>query len=416
MCRIVLIYWLALWGCPVWAQTPLSLADAEKALQKNNLQLLAQQYQVSAAKATIIQARIWPQPYVYGEVNLYNPDQGNYFDVGAQGQKSMALSQLIQMGGKRRHQIEWAKANAQAAELEFEQLLYRLNFELKTQFYNLYFDRQVLDNLQRQIDQIADLVDAYSIQANKGNVALKELVRLESLLLNLKNDRITFERGILAYEQNLALLTGLQPPFQLQLTDADAWTLHYSKDLGATDGLYTQALSRNPEYRLLQQQLAAQNSQVKYQKSLSVPDVTLGVSYDQRGGAFNNQKNLTLGLPIPLWNSNKGNIEAAKAQVQAAQAQVDQKALELKTSLEAALKQWQLQRRQFLSIKPELVRNREQVYKGVWENFQKRNITLLEFTDFMDSYTQNSLQINEANKQLILSAEQLNYIVNQPLF
>ncbi|OYU85475.1 MAG: transporter [Flavobacterium sp. BFFFF2] len=414
--RFIFIFCCFHFWVPLFGQTAIKLADCEKALQKNNFMVLAQQCHVSEARAAIIQAKIWPQPYVYGEANMYNPDQQKYFDVGPQGQTSLQIQQLFMLGGKKRNEINWAKANAQVTELEFEQLLYQLNFGLKSNFYNLYFDQQVLGSLQKQIDQIEELVAAYAVQAEKGNVALKELVRLESLLLNMKNDRIEVQKNILEYQQNLAVLTGLPAPLVPQLDNEKDWVMHYSIQKFDTQTLFETALNQNPEYRMLKQQIEAQKINLKWQQSLSVPDVTLGVSYDQRGGAFNNQKNLTLGIPIPLWNSNKGNIERAKAAIQGSQFDLDQKQRELQRAIDAALAEWNVQRTQFISIKPALILNRETVYTGVWQNFQKRNITLLEFTDFMDSYTQNSLQINESYKQLILTAEKLNYLVNSPLF
>jgi cobalt-zinc-cadmium efflux system outer membrane protein len=49
-------------------------------------------------------------------------------------------------------------------------------------------------------------------------------------------------------------------------------------------------------------------------------------------------------------------------------------------------------------------------------NFQKRNVSLLEFTDFMESYNQASIQVNELKKKVVLSGEELNSTINKDLF
>jgi cobalt-zinc-cadmium efflux system outer membrane protein len=67
-------------------------------------------------------------------------------------------------------------------------------------------------------------------------------------------------------------------------------------------------------------------------------------------------------------------------------------------------------------IKPTLNSDFETVYNGILNNFQKQNISLLEFTDFMESYNLATVQINELKKNLVLSAEELNKTINKDLF
>ena len=63
--------------------------------------LLAEQYNIEASKAAVIQAKIWEQPFFSGEFNAINPQNNRVFDIGAKGQKALAIDQLIYLGGKR---------------------------------------------------------------------------------------------------------------------------------------------------------------------------------------------------------------------------------------------------------------------------------------------------------------------------
>lgn len=58
----------------------------------------------------------------------------------------------------------------------------------------------------------------------------------------------------------------------------------------------------------------------------------------------------------------------------------------------------------------------DEVYKGILLNFQKRNVSILEFTDFMESYNMMSLQLNELKKRVALTAEELNSVLNYNVF
>src|SRR5690606_35462972 len=71
-----------------------------------------------------------------------------------------------------------------------------------------------------------------------------------------------------------------------------------------------------PEMQILQQNKTLAEQYVKYQKSLAVPDINVFVNYDQRGGAFNNQLNTGLAIPLPIWNRNQGAIKSQQFKLQ----------------------------------------------------------------------------------------------------
>lgn len=398
-----------------FSQQNLTLADCDEALQKNNLQLLAQQYDITAAKAAIIQAKIWEQPFVTADVNAYNPEEKRYFDVGTNGQKFFSVEQLISLGGKKRNEIKLARVNAGIAELQFEELLSNLKNELHKSFYSVYFDHKKIDALESQIEQIESLLASYEIQAGKGNIPLSDVVRLQSLVLNLKNDRIEILKDITEETQNLNLLTGIEDKIIPKVNERETIASFKVEKFTKSD-LLTAAKEKNPEYLIAQKNIEAQQINVKWQKSLSIPDLTAGVAYDQNSGAFHDQVNVTLGIPLPLWNKNKGNIKIAEAELSQIKANAEYKNLELQGNVESAYQIWKAQKSASENLKESVSANLQIVYKGVLSNFQKRNITMFEFTDFMESYNQSILQINERNKQLILSGEKLNHITNSNNF
>ena len=52
----------------------------------------------------------------------------------------------------------------------------------------------------------------------------------------------------------------------------------------------------------------------------------------------------------------------------------------------------------------------------VIKNYEKRNISMLEFLDFYDSYKTNTLQLNNLQLNRVISLEQLNYATGTPFF
>lgn len=399
-----------------FAQEPRTLEECEQLFLKNNLQLLAEHYNIEASKASVIQARIWEQPYLSGELNAYNPEQKKTFDAGAQGQKVAAVQQLIYLGGKKKNEIAFAKSNVALAELQFQQLLIDLKYQLRQSFYTLYFDRQKINNLNQQVINVDSLANAYSVQADKNNVSLKDVVRLQALSLTFKSDLLEIQKSINEEQANLHLITGIETEIIPKVETGYFDRLFEEKIVQNTEDLLHTAMEKSPDYLYALKIIENNELMVKWQKSLAVPDLTMGAAYDQRGGAFNNQVNLTLGIPLPLWNKNKGNIKMARAQLDQTKMQKDYKTLELKNKIQTAYNNWKQQQSQFQKLQGSGQDNFKIVYNGILQNFHKRNISLLEFTDFMESYNQSVLTLSELQKQLALTCETLNYLVNEKLF
>ncbi|OWP77401.1 transporter [Flavobacterium oreochromis] len=399
----------------MYSQKALRLEDCELALKKNNLQLIAQQYNIDASKAQIIQAKIWQQPIVSGELNFYNPEKEKFFDAGAVGQKAFAIQQLIYMGGKKRNEVAFAKSNAELAEIQFQQVLLSLKHQLAQNFCSIYFDNQKIKVLVSQIEKLEFLLDVYNTQAQKGNIALKDVVRLQTLLLSLRNEKNVIAKDIIISQQNLSFITGIPEVIDPVLNEKELLA-NYTSTLLTKDDMKAKLLEHNPEYLWTKKMSESQALYLKWQQSLNTPDVTLGGAYDQSGGAFKNQINLTFAVPLPLWKQNKGNIALAKAQLEQSKNNLELKRQELETNLATAYLVWQQQLQQYSGITNNMTSDLEKVYEGILSNFQKRNINLLEFTDFLESYNQAVIQQNEIKKQWIMSGLDLNYITNVEIF
>lgn len=413
--RKLCAFLLVLLGPVVLAQKTVTLQDCESQFLKNNLFLLASQYNIDASKALTIQAKIWDNPSITAELNAYNPERNQYFDIGKQGQKAFGIEQLIYLGGKKRNEIKLAQTNEQLAELQFNDLLRTLKLQLRKSFFTVYYNKKSLETTDNQLTHIEDLINSYSVQVQKGNIPLRDLVRLQSLYLNFKNERMEVVNENIEEQANLKLLLNsaenVTPEVSKEEFNKYLVTIPFDLKLFQDD-----AIANRPDYLAKQKDIEANEINVKWQKALAVPDIMVGANYDQRSGAFNREANLTLGIPLPLWNKNKGNIKYAKTILEQSKVEKQNFDLQLQTEITSAWNKWDESRKNYVVIKPTVNSDFEAVYNGILTNFQKRNISLLEFTDFMESYNQASIQVNELKKKVVLSGEELNSTINKDLF
>lgn len=396
------------------AQQQMSLLDCENAFQTNNLQLLAEQYNINMADADILQAKIWELPQLSGYINAYNPEDKRAFNVSKA--KGAEVTQLIYMGGKKKNEIAFAKSNKELAQLQFSQLLVELKTQLHTTYYNLYYEQLKLENTNKQLGYMNDLLSAYKVQSAKGNVSLKDEVRLQSIVIQLNNDKIGINKNILEFEQNLKVLTGVTEDIEPQLSESEAKEVLAAQPFGDEAELKRKAVENNADYLYNLKLIDNSKLYSQWQKSLNVPDLNVGAQWDQNSGTFRNEVNLMVGIPLPLWKSNQGNIEKANYAIKQNQKNAEYQKLNLETKVQSAYKTWKGQYDQLAEIKTADLNNLELVYNGMLKNFRNGNVSLIEFTDFMESYRQTALQIYDMKNEIIQSAEQLNQLVQTKIF
>lgn len=397
------------------AQSSLSLQECETIFLKNNLVLLAEHYNIDAAHALTIQAKIWDNPTMNADLNAYNPEAKKYFYNGTQGAKGFSISQLIYLGGKKTNAVNLAKTNEQMAELEFNDLLRNLKLQLRKSFFTIYYNLKNIETADKQLVLIEDLINSYALQVKKGNLPLKDLVRLQSLYLNFKNERLQVLSSNYDEQANLKLLLN-NTERVIPVVEIGQFEKYNKEILFDAKTLKEIALINRPDYLLSLKNVEANALNIKLQKSLAIPDLTLGLGYTQRGAAFDNQKNITLAIPLPLWNKNKGNIQFAKTLLDQSKTEQAKSTIELETEIIMNINKWTDARKSYNQIGMNNPDEFEQVYKGVVSNFQKSNISILEFTDFMESYNQSIIQLNESKKKVVITAEELNTTINKDLF
>ncbi|MDE5436325.1 TolC family protein [Elizabethkingia meningoseptica] len=392
----------------------MTMEECEEAFRKNNLELLAQQYNINLADADIMQAKIWDLPEVTFQANAYNPEGKRFFDIGKS--KNATIQQLIYLGGKKKNEIEFAKSNKELAQLQFSQLLADLRSQMRETYYALYFEEKKLQSVDIQLKYMNDLLEAYRVQTQKGNTSLKDEVRLQSVVINLNNDKVEINNNILQQQQSMKVLTGLNESMLTNFGDEEANKLMAVQPLMTIDDIKQKALENNADYLFSVKTIDNNKTYLKWQKSLNVPDINVGGAWSQNGGTFNNEIDFTIGIPIPLWKRNKGNVVKAQYQIEQSQKTVEMKKQQLETQLDMAYQTWQNQYQQYFTLKPQDMDNLETVYQGILKNFRKGNISLIEFTDFTDSYRQTILQLYEMKKQIMISAEEINHLTQSKIF
>jgi cobalt-zinc-cadmium efflux system outer membrane protein len=151
------------------------------------------------------------------------------------------------------------------------------------------------------------------------------------------------------------------------------------------------------------------------QKAMAVPDLTAGAQFDKRGSFVNNASFLTLAIDLPFFNRNQGNIKAAKIAIDQSNTNLVRQRLTVENEVQQAYGKVLNTEKMLNTIDPGFQNDFDKLLKSITENFEKRNISLLEFTDFYESYKQNALQWNQLQNDRIQAIESLNFSIGKPI-
>ena len=97
----------------------LNLQEAGQRFSTCNLELIAERYNIDMAEAEVIQARLFENPVISLEQNVYNRLNGKYFDMGREGEAVVEVEQLIYIAGQRNKRVRVEKLNKEMAVYQF---------------------------------------------------------------------------------------------------------------------------------------------------------------------------------------------------------------------------------------------------------------------------------------------------------
>jgi cobalt-zinc-cadmium efflux system outer membrane protein len=396
--------------------TNMTLHDAEKMFLDSNLLLLAQKYNVSAQKALVYQAKLIPNPNFSISHGLYSGTLNQFFPTGGNDETAAQLSQLILLGRKRNKQIKIAQANASLTEYQFFDLLRTLKFTLRNDFFNIYYLQQSAKAYDKEIISLQQIVTAFNELSGKGYIAEKEVIRIKAQLYSLQTEYSSLNNQINDVQSEMKLLLQFKSNRFINPVIDSTSIAQLDPNKYPLPTLIDSAYKNRTDLLIAKTNANISQLNYNYQKALAIPDLTLSVGYDEQGSFLSNYVGIGAAIDLPFFNRNQGNIKSAKAM--AAYNEAAQKSTEatVEENVTRSLQRSFEQNKLYQNIDPKFSDDFDNLMQQVLINYEKRNITLLDFLDFLDSYKQNVLQINSVKFNRISSFENINYYTGTNFF
>ena len=393
----------------------ITLPEAEKIFLQKNLSLLAAKYNIDANRALIQQAKLWDNPMLNTDQNVYDGAKGDgkfFAHTANRGTFYVQLTQLIRTAGKRNKLAQLATDNTALASEQFDDVMRNLRYALRNDLLEINHQLKIKKVYDGEITELKTLITGMDAELKAGNVALKDNMRLKALLFSLQNELVNVESVILPIQAEIRqLLQQKESNFTVPVLSYKFGDLT-TATIPGIDSLIKLALKNRPDAKLAKTALDYQNNNLIYQKALAKPDVTIGSEYDQRSSYNPNYIGLAVSIPLNIFNKNQGNIKAAQFNINQQKTLSDLQYSKIENDVNAAAAKFYYLKQVNNSDQLDFSRKYDDLFQNMLMSYKGRQINLLEFIDFVDAYKDTKLKLVEQHNNLIKSIEDINYTTN----
>ncbi|QQU05472.1 Cation efflux system protein CzcC [Myroides odoratus] len=398
----------------------LSKEEIETLFLEQNLDLLAKKLEISQAEAQLIQARLWPNPtFEISEVNVWRTTDieeqpiifGNW---GTSQQISLHLEQEIETAGKRRKRIDLQKLSIEERQTDFEIVLRESKLSLRNTLTSIQVLQQQQEIYQKQIDNTNLLITGYKNQLNQGNISQSEYIRLKAAQLQFKKELVDVSKELEEALKELKNFINIGTNTPIYVTNELEIPTKLVSELQIEDWII-HAQENRPDIMFNDNLINQAKKQVEIEKAERTPNITLGVDYDRGGNIMRDFVGFGLSFDLPIFDRNKGNIKEAKLGVQIAELEAQNKKNEIANDIIEALRNYTQAQDLYNQIDADYELQLDRLLEAYVKNFQKKNVSMIEYLDFVEAYVDNKNILLETKKELNEQLENLQFAIGKDI-
>ncbi|WP_219118355.1 TolC family protein [Janthinobacterium sp. UMAB-56] len=407
---------------PCATAAPLTFDAYLAAVEKNSLELQAQQESITSAKAGIGIAGLRPDP----EFTLGATRE----TVRSAGHRPItwnpAISMAIETGGKRAARLKAAHSNVALAEETVAGFRSELYGNAAAAFTDACRTREVLARRELTMAALSKVVEANAVRRKAGDVG-----GIELLQSRVERDQFQAELAQARSEADSAMLA-LSPPlgrqFDTLFPDAQLacdFAAYENKDARV---LVAQALDARSDVRIARatlDNLRDGAALVRANRAVD-PTVTLGLAaargyhdgIDASGNRVDESPrsralSLSLAIPIPLSRRDKGDVVQAAAGVTQAMLALRQAELQVETQVRTAQRQLRAAQDRLARYRDGVLVDTQKVVDGIRLSYFSGNASLLEWLAAQRSADEAYQAYVQARADAAIASTQLQLALGQ---
>lgn len=348
---------------------PLTLEQLEQMALQHNPILRQAAARIRAARGRKLQAGLYPNPSVG-----YSGDEISTGPIIRGGEHGFFVEQEIVTGGKLKlSRSVFAQEEAQA-EAEAEMQKYRVLTAVRMLYYEALAAERLVELRTKLVDVASEAVNISQQLYNVGQADQPDLLEAEVEAQQAEVALIAARNGRDRVWRELSAVVGvpsLAPVPLVGILDDSLPELEF-------ESVLDELLRESPEIKIAQAGVARAEQAVKRARVEWIPNIVV------RGGLRNNRELLEVGgrpvglegfvdagVRIPLFDRNQGNVEAARAELERAELEVERVKLSLRARLAAVYRGYIDSARLVRKYRDEMLPRAQRAYDLYLNNYQQ---------------------------------------------
>ena len=320
---------------------PLRLEDLERMALANNPALAQAAASVRAAAGKSVQAGLYPNPTLSA-----NGDEISRGPIIRGGEFGGGFSQRLVTAGKLGLSRREAQQQQKGTEADAEAQKYRVLNAVRSLYYQALGDQRLIE-VRTDLAKLArHAVDISRELANVGQADQPDVLAAEIEADRIELDLLTAQNARERTWRQLAAIVN-DASLQPAALEGDLENLPKLEQEAALQTI----LNESPELRAAQADAARAEIAAKRAQMEKIPDIVVsgGVRYNRElleqtaGGGLRpvgKEGFFDIGVQIPIFNRNQGNVAAARAEMERSRLDVDRTKLMLRARLAVVYKEY----------------------------------------------------------------------------
>lgn len=326
----------------------LTLDEVVKSAIKNNHDLKSIENAIEVASKQIELSSIWKNPTLSLGVNDIQFDDVSKRDLEAMQAEYIGFSQIIPMGNKLEIQKEIAKKESSIALYTLEDKKLQLKSKIYEYGYKVAIlekKYELLEKYQNNIKSQARLLHALY---ENGKLNQVDVMNVNIAEQNLELKKINLKNRIRNLYLRLEEISYIQIPHIDTSLKAQAFTLEKNID-------------KHPRVRMVKEKAKRLLEVSRWEHSKKNSDIKVNVAYFSRDNKFEDYGNISVSIPLSIYNSE--NIKSLQAKIKAQEMNNKLESLEqqftitiqtLQNSINSSLQKYQLLTQTLIPLKNDI--------------------------------------------------------------
>ena len=380
-----------------------------EALEKNP-ELNFYTAEIAAAKGGRRQAGTYPNPEVSGNAGQKRVSGGGFSAEGLAW--SVSVVQPFEWPGRMGLRKAIANRDIELAELGYQRFKVALTARMRLLGYDLFAAQERAAAAKEVAERFRSLREVLVQRDPAGLTPLLETRVIEATELNAQRKASEAVLVTQAAVLELNQLRGAAPETPLFI----AQTQLAFRPLEEKQTLMTMARTNNFEIRVRAVELAQQGFRVDLAKNERFPTISVGPSFsEERAGDRERAIGVGVSIPVPLWNRNAGNIQAAKARQSQAETSffITQREIDRKV-IEAALT-YETKVREMGKWRPDSVQHFQEAAEIADRHYRLGAVPISTYVELQKQYLDAVEGLLDTKKEALEASAQLELLTGLPL-